>query len=156
MLIVKPIREKKAQEALCLACGCHYEIDCLAYEALIAESIEKQDEGTPIGICQFKIGRIVTLFPVKGTDDWDGLFIMGRQTMNFIDLAGKHECILNADAFLKDTPSDFAYRLGFLPKEDVKDDIRKTLADGESYADLNGFFINPCQHGKAGSAKGDD
>ncbi len=136
MLIVEPIQNKEIQEEYCIKCGCKYDVDCLAYAAFV--------DGALVGISQFRLsgadggheGHIVSLRMALGTDDLDAMFIMGRQTMNFIDLAGVHECVLD-DAI----SDDFAKKLGF---NDV---------DGRYFVNLEGFFFEPCEHGKANSPR---
>ena len=143
MLIIKPIQDKKEQEEYCTRCGCDYDVDCLAYSAWVDETL--------VGICQFIYredgAHIVSLRQAKGEDDLDALFIMGRQAMNFIDLSGVHEAWFDdvADGGMS---GDFIYRLGFSKTEHD--------ANGRYFADLTGFFENPCAHGKAGSATSDE
>lgn len=136
MLIVKPIQEKSLQEECCAACAVEYDADALCYGAWVDEVL--------VGICQFKLGAngatLLDLCRAVGTDDLDALFIMGRQTMNFIDLHGVHECRLGER--VKDQVSlDFAKKLGFSEK------------DEQLWCDLNGFFDSPCEHGKASSPR---
>ena len=133
MLIVRPVQSKADQEKYCADCGAVYDADCLAYAAWVDERL--------VGICQFRLagdgGHIVTLRRALGTDDVDALFIMARQTMNFIDLSGVHAAWYDEPEPLT---SDFPLRLGFTPRS------------GGYYADLTTFFTSPCEHGKAGSA----
>ena len=53
------------------------------------------DSGEPMGISQFDVrgetGYISDLCDVSGKD-FEAMFILGRQTMNFIDLCGAHIC----------------------------------------------------------------
>ena len=135
MLIIKPVQEKKDQENYCAECEAHYEAESLAYAAWVDEKLA--------GICQFVFkpdgAHILTLRPAKSTDDWDALFIMGRQAMNYTDLHGIHVMFYD-DKPADGMPGEFISRLGFAEKE------------GNRRADLAGFFDNPCGHGKAGSA----
>jgi len=88
MFTIKPIQTKEEQERLCALCGIDYDADCMAYGADV--------DGVFAGICQFRIdgsdGYIRDLAPTTGTYDFEVMFIMGRQTMNFIDLCGVHTC----------------------------------------------------------------
>ena len=90
MLEIKPIADKTAQKALCELCGTAYNASALAYSA--------HDGGAPVGICQFRIiedaGHLYDLCNTVGTDDMEALIIMGRATLNFIDLCGVHKAIL--------------------------------------------------------------
>ena len=54
------------------------------------------ETGKPMGISQFDIkggsGYISDLRYVGEGEDFEAMFILGRQTMNFIDLCGAHLC----------------------------------------------------------------
>lgn len=136
MLIVEPIQDKTLQEECCLECNVEYDADLLCYGAWV--------DSVLVGICQFKLtaagAHIVDLCKAKGTDDLDALFIMGRQTMNFIDLHGVHKCFFDKTA-VNELSVDFAKKLGFSEN------------DGNMWVDLDGFFDSPCEHGKAGSPR---
>ena len=94
MLIVKPIEDKKMQEEVCAACGALYDPDALAYAA-------REDEAL-IGVCQFRLGAgcadVLDLKAAAGVDDYEGMFILARGTLNFIDLCGVHRARCAADA----------------------------------------------------------
>jgi len=131
MLIIKPIQEKSMQEALALCCGVDYKVECLAYGAWLADTPEEAFNGEFVGLCQFKLGKaavICDLAKAKGTDDTEAMFIMGRQTMNFIDLHGIHFCYYEGEG-----DETFIKWLGF----------RKD-AEGKWAADLEAFFKHPC------------
>ena len=129
MLLIQPIPTKKEQEELCRRCGVVFDADMMAYRAV--------DNGVFVGICQFiirdNLGLICDLKNSEDSDDRDALFIMGRQTLNFIDLCGVHlaEYIgTEADAVL-------LKRIGF----------RLSADDNVWRMDLNGFFEGgACQH----------
>ncbi len=88
MLRVIPIQEKTQQAELCAICGVTFRPEAFAYAAYVS--------GVFVGISQFGIcdeyGTIYDLTPAPETDDIEALFIMGRQTMNWIDLLGVHTC----------------------------------------------------------------
>lgn len=88
MFKIEPIRTKEEQRKYCELCHIEYDEDYLAYAAFI--------DGAFSGICQFRIigdaGMIRDLVPLPGVDDFEVMFIMGRSTMNFIDLCGVHLC----------------------------------------------------------------
>ena len=94
MLIVKPIEDKKVQEEVCAACGAVYDANALAYAA-------REDEAL-IGVCQFKLGapcaEVLDLKSAAGVEDYEGMFILARGTLNFIDLCGVHRARCAADA----------------------------------------------------------
>ena len=54
------------------------------------------ESGDLMGISQFEItaefGLIYSLKPKIGYQDFEAMFILGRQTMNFIDKCGVHFC----------------------------------------------------------------
>ncbi len=132
MLIIKPIQDKALQEVLANRCNVEYDPDCLAYGAWLKPDVNDVEiEGEFVGICQFSLGReahIVSLAKAKGTDDTEAMFIMGRQTMNFIDLHGIHYAYFEADCDEK-----LIKWLGF-----SKD------SEGRWAADLEKFFKSPC------------
>lgn len=123
MLIIRPIQDKFAQEQFCARCNVEYDPDLLAYGAWVSDEF--------VGICQFKMGEkatIVNLAKAVGTDDTEAMFIMGRQTMNFIDLHGVHYAYYEGEG--DDT---FIKWLGFKKDE-----------SGKWAADLETFFKSPC------------
>lgn len=103
MLEVLPIQAKIEQEAICARCGIEYDADCMAYRATI--------DGVLTGICQFSMsdrgGVIRDLATVQGQalndrDRIESLFVLGRATLNFIDLCGVHRAFFDDAAFLRD------------------------------------------------------
>ncbi|MBR5219689.1 MAG: hypothetical protein IKV66_01755, partial [Clostridia bacterium] len=92
MLIIKPIQDAALQTALCERCGVPYRPGCLCYQAHLGEGPD--DETVFVGISQFSvgevdgeriIGRMMDLVTAPDIDDEEALFIMGRQTLNFMD-----------------------------------------------------------------------
>ncbi len=128
MLIIKPIQDRKEQENACNACNIEFDADCMAYAARVDDIL--------VGVCQFHFhdgkGHIADIRKATGTDDEDALFIMGRQTMNFINL-----CNVDVAFFDGEADEKFIRRLGF-----SKDN------SGKWFVNLNGFFDHPCQHNK--------
>ena len=128
MLEIKPVQEKTEHERICARCGMHYDADLLMYAAYV--------DGALVGASEFGMnhngGFIYDLRNTPQSDDRDALFIMGRQTLNFIDLCGVHKA-----TFL---PQDVSYevlakQIGF-----------RKLDSGEWFMNLEGFFTAPCQH----------
>ena len=84
MLKVLPIQSKSEQENICLRCGVEYKPELLAYSAAY--------DGTLAGVCQFKLtsegGILYDIAAAKNYtgDTFEPLFVMGRGTLNFIDL----------------------------------------------------------------------
>lgn len=122
MLEIKPIQDKSAQKALCELCGVPYIAAALAYSAY--------DSGVPVGISQFRImgdaGYMYHLCNVTGVDDFEALIIMGRATMNFIDLCDVHK------AYFEGEDDRLAKAIGF------------RLMDGKYFADLTNMFTSHC------------
>lgn len=93
MLKVLPIQSKISQEEICLRCGVKYDPDLLAYSATVDDQLA--------GVCQFKLsdkgGLIYDLAPVKDSFDFEAMFVLGRGTLNFIDLCGVHYAIYRGE-----------------------------------------------------------
>lgn len=124
MYRVKPIQTKEEQERVCALCHTEYDADALAYEAV-------EEDGTLLGVCQFKIkddaGYILELVSAPNVDDGEAMYIMGKATLNFIDLCGIKK------AYYVGAPSPLITSVGFTPD-----------ADGKLFADLEGFFEHKC------------
>ena len=134
MLEVLPIQTKLEQEAICARCGVVYKVDCMAYQALV--------DGNLNAVCQFTMdaegGHIHDLAMVKDVrfsdrDRIESLFVMGRATLNFIDLCGVHVAYFEDENF---DGEGMIKSIGFA-----------RLEDGRWFVDLTDFFVEPCQHG---------
>lgn len=125
MLIIKPV-QKNEQENICRACGVGYREREMAYAA-------REDEKL-LGVCTFYMsgdtGYVTALRCARGVDDFEALFIMGRQTLNFIDLCGVHKAVFLGEE------SRITKAVGF------------KMTDGRLFMDLKGFFESPCSHEK--------
>lgn len=123
MLKVLPIQSKDLQEKICSRCGVSYNADLLAYAAY--------DDDTLLGICQFRLcaegGMIYDLSPVEGTEHFEGLFIMGRGTLNFMDMCGARRAYFCGEV----KNERLLTAIGFLHKE-----------NGEYVVNLEGFFTD--------------
>ena len=121
MLIIKPIQSNELQAEFCQKCGIEFHEKALAYAAHV--------DGVFTGICQFTLndefGLIENLASPEDIDDFEALFIMGRQTMNFIDLCGVHKAEMLATAASERN----ILSLGFKKEE-----------DGCYRIDMTGFF----------------
>lgn len=134
MLQVLPIQTKEEQAAICERCGVAFKTDCMAYHALV--------DGELTAVCQFTMdgegGHIHDLALVQNRafsdrDRIESLFVMGRATLNFIDLCGVHT------AYFEDASFDgegMIKSIGFTKTQ-----------DGRWFVDLTDFFVEPCQHG---------
>ena len=128
MLKVLPIQSKLSQEEICLRCGVKYDPDLLAYSATVNDEL--------VGVCQFKLtdkgGMIYDLAPVKDLFDFESLFVLGRGTLNFIDLCGVH----------------YAFFLGNIPDEQTERLVKavgfKKTDSGSYEVNLEGFFTDHC------------
>ena len=127
MITVTPIQTKEEQARLCDLCHIPFETELLAYAAY-------DDSGALAGICQFKNdaagGHLCHLAATDPADPHDCLFVLGRATLNFMDLCGiKHA------AFEGEAPEALLRRIGFVADE-----------NGNFTVSLDGFFTHPCQH----------
>ena len=127
MFKIAPINDKKLQEEYALACGCTYRPDFFAYSMIDNES------GSLMGFSQFEInengGFIADLRSKIGYTDDEAMFILGRATMNFIDLCGNHTCYAAPDA----GDERLLRAIGFKPCD-----------NGEYFADMTHMFDGHC------------
>ncbi len=90
MFKITPIQDFNTQSLYAEKCG------TTAKEGLFAYSMIDLENGELMAISQFEIGEeygvIYDIRPARGLDDFEAMFILGRQTMNFIDLCGAHKC----------------------------------------------------------------
>ena len=128
MLKVLPIQSKISQEEICLRCGVKYDPDLLAYSATVDDQLA--------GVCQFKLsdkgGLIYDLASVKGSFDFEAMFVLGRGTLNFIDLCGVHYAIYRGEVNDEQTER-LIKAVGF-----------KLAERGTYEVNLEGFFTDHC------------
>ena len=127
MFQISPINEKELQSEYANACGTSYKENFFAY------SMIDQESGDLMGFSQFEInengGLIVDLREKLGYIDNEAMFILGRATMNFIDLCSCHTCYAKKDA----GSLELLHAIGF----------RET--DGELlFCDMTGMFDGNC------------
>ena len=129
MLKVLPVQSKLKQEEICIKCGIKYNPDALAYEATVDDRLA--------GISQFKVtaegGLVYDLAPAPDFNNFEAMFVMGRGTLNFIDLCGVH----NAKYVGEVTDAALLRAVGF--KEDE---------NGVFSINLEGFFTDHCHNHK--------
>lgn len=134
MLEVLPIQSKTEQEAMCGRCGVPFDANLMAYQALI--------DGELKGICQFTMNQsggyirsfaLVQDAEITAKDRGEALFVMGRATLNFIDLCGVHTAYFEDSTF---TDEAMIKAIGFRRNE-----------QNAWVMDLTDFFVEPCQHG---------
>lgn len=96
MFKISPINSKELQKKYAAACGAEYIPDFFAYSMIDSETDEL------MGFSQFEInengGFISDLREKLGSPDDEAMFILGRATMNFIDLCGAHKCYARKNA----------------------------------------------------------
>ena len=128
MLKVLPIQSKLTQEEICLRCNVKYDPDLLAYSATVDDELA--------GVCQFKLtdkgGILYDLAPVNDGFDFEAMFVLGRGTLNFIDLCGVHYAFYKGE--IKDEQSERLIKaVGF-----------KKTGEGSYEVNLEGFFTDHC------------
>ncbi len=127
MFQILPIQDKEEQKKWCDLCGVTYKPDYLAYSAV--------SEGAPIGMTQFYMtdegGVIADFAAAPGADDREVLLVLGRGTMNFIDLCGIHRAYFDAPY----ADEQLIRQIGFSKDE-----------NGRYTVDLTDFFNEPCHH----------
>ena len=132
MLKVLPIQSKAEQEDICKKCNVTFVPDLLAYGATVNDVL--------MGVSQFKLtdkgGIVYDLAPADGTFDFEALFVLGRGTLNFIDLCGVHSAV-----FVGDIPDEQTERL-------IKAVGFKKNENGEYFVNLEGFFTDHCHDKK--------
>ena len=132
MFKISPINDKATQERFANACGAVVIPDYFAY------AMTDNETGEIMGFSQFEInekGGYITDIKAKiGTSDWEAMFILGRATMNFIDLCiESHHCYISRDA----GDAQLISAIGF-----------KTEKDGLLFCDMNGMFDGNCSSHK--------
>lgn len=127
MFKISPINDKEFQKKCAADCGASFEPDFFAY------SMIDQESGEFMGFSQFEInengGFISDLRPRLGYEDDEAMFILGRATMNFIDMCGSHTCYAKPDA----GDEKLLSAIGF-----------KTKAGELLFSDMTGMFDGKC------------
>ena len=127
MFKISPIQDRETQEKFAKECGAEYIEESFGYAMI------NQDNGELMGMSQFDIsdgsGYIHTLRSKIGYSDFEAMFILGRQTMNFIDSCGAHTCYAAADA----GDEKLIHAIGF-----------KKQDNGEYFRDMTGMFDGHC------------
>ena len=132
MLKVLPIQSKAEQESICKQCNVEFCPDLLAYSATV--------DGDLRGVSQFKLtaegGLVYDISQVENIYDFESLFVLGRATLNFIDLCGVHFAVYKG-AIENEEKERLIKAIGF-----------KKDADGRFSIDLTGFFTDHCHDKK--------
>lgn len=131
MFKISPIQDKDLQKKYAEECGAEF------FPELFGYSMIDQESGDLMGMAQFDIsdgcGYIKTLRPRIGYSDFEAMFILGRATMNFIDLCDIHTCRADINA----GEERLLKSIGF-----------KLTENGDLFADMTGMFDGHCD-GKA-------
>ena len=127
MFKITPINDVNVQKDYAKACGTIYRPGFFGYAMSDAETLEI------MGFAQFEIdsagGYISDLMPRIGLEDFEAMFILGRATMNFIDLCGAHICRASVDA----ADPRLLHAIGF-----------RNNGDAALYVDMTGMFDGHC------------
>ncbi len=127
MFRVSPINDINLQEKYAALCDTEIKDGYFAYAMIDVEKNEL------MGFSQFEIdsdgGYISDIRPRVGLDDFEAMFILGRATMNFIDMCGTHTCRADKNA----GDERLLKSIGF-----------KKTDNGDWYADMTGMFDGHC------------
>ena len=123
MFKISPIQNAELQKKCAEACGTQYRPGAFAY------TMNDQDSGDLMGFSQFEItengGHLLDLRSAIGYDDYEAMFILGRATMNFIDMCGAHTLTASPEA----ADETLLRAIGLRATE-----------NGNYYCDMTGFF----------------
>ena len=123
MFKISPIQNTEEQIKCAEACNSQYKEGSFAY------TMNDSDTGELMGFSQFEItadgGYLLDLRPARDYDDYEAMFILGRATMNFIDLCGAHTLTASPDA----GDTTLLRAIGLRPTE-----------NGSYFCDMTGFF----------------
>lgn len=123
MFKISPVQSTDIQRKHAAECGVPCREGLFTYAMVDTETLEL------MGMSQFEIGDgvgyIADLVPRRDYDDFEAMFILGRQTMNFIDLCGAHSVRASAET----TDETLLRAIGFKKQE-----------NGEYFCDMDGMF----------------
>ena len=128
MFKITPIQSPELQKDYAEAVG------TVAREGFFAYSMLDAESGALMGFSQFEIrgedGYITDLFPAPDfREDMEAMFILGRATMNFIDMCGAHVCYSEKSA----ADARLLHAIGFREER-----------DGLLFADMTDMFSGHC------------
>ena len=126
MFKIKAIQSIEEQIQFANACG------TTAISGYFAYAMQDVETNETMGFSQFDItGEIAYISDIKeaiGRNDFEAMFILGRSTMNFIDMCGAHKVV--APKTVGD--ENLIKQIGF-----------KSTDDGY-FCDMTGFFSGNC------------
>ena len=95
MFKILPIQSKEEQAECARLCDAEFLADAFGYAMRDYETDEL------MGFAQFDIGGenaiLSALKPVNGADDFEAMFILGRQTLNFMEKCGAQTVIASEE-----------------------------------------------------------
>ena len=116
MFKITPIQDKSRQKEICEMVGATFRENFFAYIMYDCDTLEL------MGMSQFEIsdnGYISDIRETPGLSDFEAMFILARQTMNFIDSCGAHVCYTDKDS----ADSRLLHAVGF------RDDDERLVCD---------------------------
>lgn len=124
MFKISPVQSLDLQIEYAHKCNCEYKNGAFAY------AMNDVDSGELMGFSQFEItesgGHLLDLRPSPSfAEDYEAIFILGRATMNFIDMCGVHTLSATKDA----ADNTLLRAIGLKPMD-----------DGTYFCDMTGFF----------------
>lgn len=134
MFTVKPVRERKLQEALAKVFGCEYFSDSYAF--LAGNSDDGEVLTSLLGFSQFVMHSdrdavIKNVTPAPNFYDEEVIIIMVRALMNFVYRAGIPTIYMDSAACSEEMTKKFGFR---------KDE------NGNWAIDLKKFYFSPCHY----------
>ena len=123
MFKISPIQSVDEQIEVAKLCGSEYKTGAFGY------AMRDSETNALMGFSQFEIndngGVLLDLKQSGNLDDYEAMFILGRATMNFIDMCGAHTLTASADA----GDATLLRAIGLKPTE-----------NNTYFCDMTGFF----------------
>ena len=95
MFKILPIQSKEEQAECAELCNAEYIADAFGY------AMRDFETNALMGFAQFDIGgdnaTLYALKPVKSADDFEAMFILGRQTLNFMEKCGAETVVASEE-----------------------------------------------------------
>lgn len=125
MFKIEPLCDAEAAKKIANDAGVEYKEGYFFYH------MYELDSGKTLGHAQFEIlgkeGYIFSLTPHPGIEDFEAMFILARQTMNFLEGCGANECYANPEI-----DNSLLKAVGF------------SATDGKFYCNTKGMFDGHC------------
>ena len=127
MIIIKPIQDKDEQKEITELCGITFKPELFAYKA--------HNDGELLACAQFDIkddGAYIDAMRqvIRSNEDFEGMFILGRAVLNFLDLCGVKTAV-------------------YYPEEGFETRLAKSIGfkdeNGVLTAHLEGMFDAKCE-----------